>query len=423
MLYRIFTAVLFFAVHNLYAQKLYTISEAVAEARNNNPVLRTEKYTINITASNVTTAGIRPNLVFNNQNLQLLNVHNLPLVDYGKSGPNSNLLSGQSRQLWFQLTKPMQLGNIRAKKISFAKQEVVSATTVYSDLNRNVSYEVASKWMDAWLLKTNLLVFKDAKENVDSLVLINENRLKNQVITPIELIRTQLLSDQYSLQLKSISNQYANEIRNLKYLTGINDSIDINDKINLVTYSYFENKDTLISIAIERRSDLAYAKSNIELSKRNISVQRAAGLPYFEAGVIYNPQNTISYVGSYATLAIPVFNRNQGEREKSKFILKQSESYLLARELQIKMEVLNAYNSFITHKNNLQEFQFIVKQSSRVLNTVRYSYLKGNTTLIDFLDAQRTYLETQRLYNEAVFNFRKSYIQVLYTTGLIADIN
>jgi cobalt-zinc-cadmium efflux system outer membrane protein len=159
------------------------------------------------------------------------------------------------------------------------------------------------------------------------------------------------------------------------------------------------------------------------LSKINIAVQRAAGLPYFEAGVVFNPQNTISYVGSYATLAIPVFNRNQGEREKSQFILKQSESYLLARELQIKLEVQNAYNSFITHKNNLQEFQFIVKQSQRVLNTVRYSYLKGNTTLIDFLDAQRTNLETQRLYNEAVFNFRKSYMEVLYTTGLIADIN
>ena len=422
MFYRILIGLLF-AVNTLSAQRLYTISEAVAEARNNNPVLRTEKYNINIASANIVSARLRPNPIFNNQNLQLLNSQNLYLFNYGKTSNNSNLLSGSSRQYWMQLTKPFQLGNIRSKKIAFAKQGVVSASSVYNDLNRNISYQVALKWMDVWLLKTNLIIYKDAKENVDSLVYINENRLKNQVITPIELMRTQVLSEQYGLQLKSFFNQYINELRNLKYVTGIKDSIDINDKINLATFAFFENKDTLISIAIERRSDLANAKANIELSKRNIIVQKAAALPYLEGGVIYNPQNAISYVGSYATLSVPIFSRNQGEREKSQFMLKQSESDMNAKEGQVRTEVLNAYSSFVTYRNNLQEFQTIVTKSLKVLNTVRYSYLKGNTTLIDFLDAQRSYLETQRLYNEALFNFRKSYIEVLYTTGLISDIN
>ncbi|HSZ25929.1 MAG TPA: TolC family protein [Cytophagaceae bacterium] len=406
----------------MYSQKLYTISEVVIEARNNNPELRTEKYNINIASTNITTAKLRPNPILNNQNLQLLNAKNLYLFNYGNSIENKNLLSGESRQLWFQLTKPLQLGNLRAKKINFAKQTVVSATTLYSDLNRNVSYNVALKWMDVWLLKANLSLFKNAKENIDTLVYINQNRLKNKVITPTELIRTQLLSDQYNLQLKSLTTQYANEVRNLKYMVGIDDSIGINDKISLVSFDFFENRDTLIAIAIETRTDLAYARSNIELSKKNIDVQHAARLPYFETGLMFNPQNSIGYLGSYTTLNIPIFSRNQGEREKSHFLLKQSESFQLARELQIKTEVQNAYNSFITHKNNLVGFQSIVENSTKVLNTVRYSYLKGNTTLIDFLDAQRTYLETQRLYNEAVFNFRKSYIEVLFTTGLIANI-
>ncbi len=86
-----------------------------------------------------------------------------------------------SRQIWLQLTKPMLLGNIRTKRINFAKQGVVLASTVYSDLNRNVSYQAALKWMDMWLLK--LIIYKDAKEKVDSIVYINKNRLKNQVIT------------------------------------------------------------------------------------------------------------------------------------------------------------------------------------------------------------------------------------------------
>jgi len=415
MHYRIFIALFILANQHLFAQKLYTISEAVSAARNNNPVLITEKFNINIASSNVTTAGLRPNPVFNNQTIQLLNSRYAP--------NNPNLAYGSNRQLWYQVTKPMLLGNIRAKRIDFAKYSTTAASAVYSELNRNVSYEVALRWMDAWLLKTNLTIFKEAKENVDSLVYINKVRLRNEVITPIELMRTELLSDQYHLQLKTFTNEYISVLRNLKYITGISDSIDINDKINLITFEFLENQDTLMGIAMERRSDLAYAKTNIALSKKNIEVQKAAGLPYFEGGFIFNPQNGIPYAGTFATLSIPVFARNQGEIEKSKFILKQSESYMTAKEMLIRMEVKNAYNSFITHRNNLKEFQDIVNKSLRVISTVRYSYLKGNTTLIDFLDAQRTYLETQRLYNEAVFNFRKSYIEVLYTTGLIADIN
>lgn len=401
--------------HVVCGQRLYTISEVVAEARNNNPILKAEKFSINIASADITTAGLRPNPVFNNQTIQLLSQRYA--VD------NRSLANGINRQLWYQVTKPMQLGNIRAKKIDFAKQGVASTSAAYNELNRSVSYEVALKWMDVWLLKTNLFIFKEAKENIDSLVYINGVRLRNQVITPIELIRTQVLSDQYGLKLKSLNNQYINELRNLKYISGITDSLDINDKISLVTYDFLENKDTLQTIALQRRSDLAYAKANIELSKKNIAVQKAAALPYFEGGVIFNPQNFVPYAGTYATLSIPVFARNQGEREKAQFMLKQSESYVSAREVQIKTEVQNAYNSYLTHKNNLKEFQTIVMQSAKVLNTVRYSYLKGNTTLIDFLEAQRTYLETQGLYNEAVYNFRKSYIDVLYTTGLISDIN
>ena len=410
----IFIIVLLLNSYDLAAQKLYTISEAVGLARINNPVLRTEKFNSNIASSNVTTAGLRPNPVFNNQTLQLLNSR--------FASASENPIRSTNRQAWYQVTMPIPLGNIRVKKVAFAREGVVLTSAAYSELNRTVSYEVALKWMDAWLLKTNLYIFNEAKENIDSLVYINEIRLRNQVITPIELIRTELLSDQYNLQLKTLRNDYINELRNLKYITGLADSIDINDKINLITFAFLNNQDTLMSIALGRRSDLAYAKSNIELSKKNIAVQRAAGLPYFEGGVIFNPQNAVPYAGTFATLSIPVFSRNQGEIEKSKYILTQSESYLSAKEMLIKMEVKNAYNSYITHENNLKEFQDIVKKSLRVLNTVRYSYLKGNTTLIDFLDAQRTHLETQRLYNEALFNFRKSYIDVLYTTGLIADL-
>ena len=68
--------------------------------------------------------------------------------------------------------------NIRSKKIDFAKQGVVSATTIFSELNRRVSYETALKWLDAWQVKNRILIYEDAKAHLDSLIELNN--IKNK---------------------------------------------------------------------------------------------------------------------------------------------------------------------------------------------------------------------------------------------------
>ena len=409
----IFFFILTFHV-NSFAQKLYTLPQAMQEASNNNIFLKTESYNIGISKADITTAALRPNPVLNNQYLQLMN------LNYSPSG-SSDYLSRTNRQTWFQLTKPILLGNLREKRMDVARQNFELAKYSYNGTVRNLYYDVANKWLDIWLLKNNLMIFEDAKDNIDTLVQINENRYKNSVITSTELLRTKLLSDQYTLQLKTLKQQYRNEMQVLKLLTGSGDSIDINTTDEIVKIRIPDKIDSLITIALEKRT--VQSKALLELSKRNISLQRAASLPYFEGGVLLNPQNSIIYAGTYATLSIPVFNRNQGEIEKSKVYVQQAETRISGMEFQIKTEVYNAFNSFQTNKQNLEEFKYITQQSLKVLSTVRYSYLKGNTTIIDFIEAQRSYLDTRKLYYEAAFNLGKSYIELIYTTGIISEIN
>lgn len=416
MLYKISIAFFILLGNSLYAQKVYTLGQAVATARTNNPDLITEKYSINIASSNITSARLRPNPVFNNQTIQLFSSQYFP-------SPDKPYTSPYNQQIWYQLTKPMLLGNMRSKRIDFAKQSVVSATTGYSELNRTICYETAIKWLDSWQLKTNLIVYIDAKKNIDSLVSINQRSSKDKDGSSIESIRSQLLSDQYKLKLKSLNNEYIDKLRILKYTMGVNDSINISEVNVFISSDFFDNKDTLFKIAFERRGDLAHVKSNIELSRKNIAVQKAAALPYFEGGFIFNPQNTIMYAGTFATFSIPVFARNQGEREKAEFIYKQSENYKETKERQIRQEIENAHFSFVTHKDILKEFDMVLKDSYLLLNSVKLAYAQGSMTIVDYLEAQKTYLEMRYLYTEADYNFKKSCIDVLYSTGLILDLN
>lgn len=400
---------------SLIAQTTFTLKQAIRTSSENNVRFKVEKFNLNTASSDIVTAGLRPNPVFNNQSLFLLRNSLYP--------QGTTMLHNANRQMWYQVTKPIQLGNIRQRKIDLAQQNYALTELVYSDAARNLYYEVANQWLDIWLAKVNRVILLDAKDNIDTLVDINKNRLKNQAITNTELIRTQLLSDQYILQVKTLNLEYANQLRSFRLLLGRDDSLDINNSDSLLHIQLVENTDSLLAIARNRRQDFKASESSIQMANKNIQLQRALSAPYLEAGVVYNPQNSVPYAGTFATLSIPLFDRNQGEIQKSKFQLEQSKTSLAAKDLQLQQEVGNSFNTYIVNKQNLVYYKDIVKQSQKVLSTVRYSYLKGNTTIIDFLEAQRSYLETQRIYYQAVYNFRKSYVDLLFVTGLIMDLN
>lgn len=392
------------------AQTSYNLRDALHTARANSPVLKSERLNLNIAEADIVTAKLRPNLVLNNQTLQLAQPASFPA--------NTNWHNGLNRQVWWQLTKSFQLPSQRRSKIGLASQRSTLAQKTFSETERNLFQDVAAKWLDVWTVRKQLDILKVAKSYTDSLVTINTLRLKNQVITQTDLSRTELLANQYALQIKSAEQNYKNEVANLRFLLGVQEEIAIDTSDNFV-YIFPTNIDTLLQEALNTRSDLLVLKSTIDVANSNIRLQKANAYPVPELGVIYNPQNTIPYVGFYGTIEIPVFSRNQGEIKKSGLLKQQAEQNLLTTQSQIRMELITAYTTYQTQKQNLSNFNNLLVQSETILNNVKYSYLRGGTTIIDFLEAQRSWLDTQQQYYEILQQYRQSYVKLLYASGLI----
>lgn len=157
----------------------------------------------------------------------------------------------------------------------------------------------------------------------------------------------------------------------------------------------------------------------MDVAEANIKLQKSSVLPTPELGLIYNPQNKTQYMGVFATLEIPIFSRNQGEIKKSQTIKQQTEQDLKTTEVQIQSEILTAYRTYQTQNQNVQNFSKLLTQSQTILGSVKYSYLRGGTTIIDLLEAQRSWLDTQHQYYDILQQYRQSYIDLLYTSGLI----
>ncbi len=399
--------------HPAVCQTGLTLQKALQNARENNPFLKSQALNVGMAQADIVTAGLRPNPVLNNQSLQLLRSSHF--------APETKMFNSHNQQIWWQLTKTFQLPAQRNNKIEFAGKNAELSQKILRETERNLFLDVALKWLDVWALRKELDLLQLAQNNTDSLVLINRVRLKNQVITETDLVRTELLAGQYQMEMKSIELDYQNELINLQTILGEKTEVSIDTSDRFEIFESLLNPDTLLAKS-DDRSDVQAIKKSLETADANIKLQKSLALPQPELGFIYNPQNTIPYFGIFATIELPVFSRNQGEIQKSRIIKSQAEQDLTATRILVSTEIRTAQKSYQLNKRNVQNFNKLLGQAEKILSSVRYSYLRGGTSIIDLLEAHRSWLETRQQYFKILQQYRQSYVRLLHVSGLINQL-
>ena len=401
------------------AQSVFTLRQTLQQIRENSPALRVERLNINAAQADQTTANLRPNPVLNNQTLVQL------MPTPGAEGVN--LLNRQRRQFWLQATKEFDIYNKRGYRNRFAEANTNLAVRSIAETERGLLFDAANRFLDAWYARIQLALLQRAKANVDTLVQLNKVRLKNLVITRTDLTRTQLISDQYDLQTRTAQQDLRNRLNELRLVLGVADSINValNDSIINPQFAVplrllpSASADSLLRMASATRTDVRVAEATLESARRNVDLQQVLAKPRNEAGLIWNPQNAIPYAGIFLTLELPVYSRNQGEIQKSRILQEQAGQAAALVQARIRSEVETAYQSFMTSRQNIDRYVAIRRDADQVLASVRYAYLRGATTLIDLLQAQTSWFDTQTAYYETLYTYRQNYVRLLYATGEI----
>jgi cobalt-zinc-cadmium efflux system outer membrane protein len=99
------------------------------------------------------------------------------------------------------------------------------------------------------------------------------------------------------------------------------------------------------------------------------------------------------------SIPLRVFDRNQGEKERTRLDITHAERMHDAALAQVFSDVDSAYVALVSTANLLRTYkEKYLATSTRVRDTVSYSYLHGAAALVDFLDAQRDYRAVQVAY-------------------------
>ncbi|HEX5481007.1 MAG TPA: TolC family protein, partial [Terriglobia bacterium] len=120
----------------------------------------------------------------------------------------------------------------------------------------------------------------------------------------------------------------------------------------------------------------------------------------------------------FANIEIPIFNRNQGEIAHTHYAITQAQQLQAATSDQVLTDVQNAYAGWQTNSKVVELYTSgYLKQAQQSRDISEYAYRRGAASLLDFLDAERSYRSTEMSYRQALAAYMTSIEQLKEAVG------
>ena len=157
--------------------------------------------------------------------------------------------------------------------------------------------------------------------------------------------------------------------------------------------------------ALENRPDLQAAHTNgVKLANDTVSLafgNRSQGLDLVRR--LHQSGSRTNGVGVSFSVDLPIHDRNQGEIARSQAAVRQAAESEASTEVAVLTDVVNAYYGFKTQDEvaGLYEGGYL-NQATQSRDISNYAYQRGAATILDVLDAERSYRATQLAYRQAL---------------------
>lgn len=380
-----------------HAQPSVRISLEQAEkmAIEHNRTLRAERTLILQSKANQTTARLRPNPVLDTDALFL------PVFSPGEftsKNLNNNI------EFDAGISYPFELGGKREARMKAAQEATNVTTYQVRDYERRLRYRVAEQFINVLYAQSKLSFAKQDLASFDNSLSISEKQYKAGSISHGSLLKIQLQrllfqTDVQSAEVEAI--QAKNQLRQLVGFSALPEDFEVIGQLQAN-----DPKRSLLGLeaeALRVRPDLQAAREKVIEAKGQLRLAKANGYPNLGTTLDYTHLYGLNNLSAYATIAIPIFNRNQGNIARNSARIIQAENIRHAVESMVLTQVRSAYAQ---EQSALQVVTLYrsgyLHDAKQSLQISAYAYLRGDTGLINFLDAERSYRKVELNYRQAL---------------------
>ncbi len=382
-----------------------TLHDALQLMRANNIGLASARLHAKATTMAEITASLRPNPVLSSAN-EDFNVFNPAHFDIN------------NQEFTQSVGFTVERGGKRAARIASAKLGSVVANDQFADNQRQAEFQVRNLFVTLLAAKDARRIAQENLSDYQRSLDANHLRLQSGDISQTEFDRSKLEEARFQNDLIAAESAERQARVQLEAAIGVPDSPSFSITGSLSPPATSFDLSSLRDLALSNRPDLKAASDSVTKAQADVRLAHANGAADLTVAPEYKRNGRDNTVG--VTLQVPLrfFDRNQGEKARTRYEEQASQFAARAARLQVEADVAQAYEAYSAALRRVQLY------STEYLNTARdvrdrtaFSYEHGHSNLLDYLDALRSYRDVASAAVNANAQLWTAIHQLSYVTG------
>jgi len=380
----------------------------------NNPTLQADKLSIDESRAQEITAYLRPNPQFS-----LLADGTQITPNKGVWRPFSGTFVSPGISYLFEREHKRQL------RLESAKKGTLVAESSHADLERTLLFNLRNAFVVTLQEKAVLQLAKDNLAYWDHILDISKTRFDAGDIAQIDLDRLELQRVQYESDVQTAEVNL--RTAKIQLLTLLNDRTPVEQADVTGPFGFADElapRDGFRKVALDTRPDLkaAVEATDKAQTEHRLAVANGSTDPTVSAWWTHNASNNNPFatdtLGVSVGIPLRIFDRNQGEKLRTRLDVGRNERLRAATEAQVFSDVDSAYATLNSTIILLRPYKAqYLQQSVRVRDTIFFSYQRGGASLLDFLSAESEYRGVQLTYVNLVGSYLVAAAQLNQAVG------
>ena len=403
---------LLLAVHVSTGQTatLISLDQAIELALAHNHALRATRTLIFQNQAQEITANLRPNPVLG-ADAQFIPIFSPS--DFSKDDLDL------AQQFDLGLSYLFERGHKRQSRLQAARDQTAVTRAQVTDAERALTFNVGQQFVSVLLAESTLQLALEDLKSFQTTVDISESQFKAGAISEGDYLKIRLQFLQFQTDVSSARLAKAQALISLREMLGYNAVPPDYDVIGDLAYEPLKaNLEDLQAKALKQRPDFQAAVLGVTAAQSQIRLAKANGKVDVNGTFDYTHtagQNTASI---FASFELPIFNRNQGEIARTGYALTQAQESQLSASDTVLSDVGNAYEAIRSNDEIVQLYTSgYLKEAQESRDISEYAYKRGAASLLDFLDAERTYRAAQLAYRQALASYMTALEQLREAVG------
>jgi len=313
----------------------------------------------------------------------------------------------------------IERGKKRQHRLQAAKDQTAVVTSLVSDNERTLTFQVSTLFVNVQLAESTLELAQKDLQSYQKTVDLNDLRYQKGAISEDDKLKIELQLLQFQNDVAQAELAKIQGLSDLRQQLGYESVPADYDVAGEFEYHKVQgNLEDLQLKALQQRPDLKAATKGVTAANSQYLLAKADGKQDVTVQGNYTHTNGINGASFYASIPLPIFNRNQGEIARTRFAITQSQEQEKAANNQVMTDVRDAYENLQTSDQIVRLYRSgYLDRAQKDCDISEYAYQRGAVSLLDFLDAERSYRATQLAYRQALASWLLAVEQLREAVG------